>query len=47
MEEEKEKEKTKEEIRKDGASRLAEIFVDLIDSREEEKKSAQNSLNEK
>lgn len=40
---EEEKEKTKEEIINEGASRLAEIFVDLLDSREEEKKSDKNS----
>lgn len=31
------KEKTKEEIIDEGSSRLAEIFVDLIDSKEENK----------
>lgn len=35
MEEDK-KERTEEEIINDGASRLADIFVDLIDSKEKE-----------
>lgn len=37
MEEDK-KERTKEEIINEGASRLAEIFVDLIDEKEKNNK---------
>jgi len=44
---EKQDEKTKEEIIKEGASRLAEIFVDLIDSREEERKLDKNNISKK
>lgn len=43
----KKNEKTKEEIIKEGASRLAEIFVDLIDNREIEKKSDKNNISKK
>ena len=41
---EEEKERTKEEIINEGASRLADIFVDLIDSKEKEEDKEQLHL---